>query len=446
MGASGCRETKSRNMENSKSIAMESGARQVLSSITGALVGHFEMARLLDQVVSTSMETLHAEVCSIFLVEWEKDNPVVIMRAGSGFAKPLVGKAKYELGEGFTGYIAKHKKGFNIHSREELETLSVDERPIWQGKHDPSQWPSGRSEFRNCIALPLLIKDECLGVIKVENKQPTSGEYFTEDESSYFEIIANVVALAIENAKLHQQTENQLKAIAGKAAHRIHNQAANYDGIEFALEEEFGRPVPDRARLQQVVKRLQETTRSLKRMTEEFKNYGKPLKLMRSETDINKTIKDEVWLAKPPDTITIDCRLDERIPAVWIDAPRFAEAIKELLRNSIKAISSKVSSRGSIYVSSHLDVGRANDKSEDSEGASSRIHIVIQDDGPGFPPGFPVFEPFHSTDPSSTGLGLATVKELVEAHGGRIWLESGAGSRIEMELPIAQEDDRPKPR
>lgn len=428
-------------MENNKDITMESGARQVLSSITSALVGHFEMSKLLDQVVNTSMATLHAEVCSIFLVEREKDHPVLIMRAGSGFAKPLVGHAKYELGEGFTGYVAKNKRGFNIRTREQLETLTIDGQHIWQGKHDPEQWPSGRSEFRNCIALPLMIKGECLGVIKVENKQPTFGGYFTEDESSYFEIIANVVALAIENAKLHQQTENQLKAIAGKAAHRIHNQAANYDGIEFFLAHEFEKPVPDRAQLQQVVRRLQETTRSLKRMTEEFKNYGKPLRLKRTLTDINKIITDEVWLAKPPDTIKITYHLEPHLPQTRVDAPRFAEAIKELLRNSIKAISSKVAAHGVIEITSqvmHRPVYRG--VTVPGNSAALWIHTAIQDNGPGFPPGFPVFEPFHSTDPSSTGLGLATVKELIEAHDGHIWMTPCDGSRIEMELPVNTEE------
>jgi signal transduction histidine kinase len=428
-------------MESKKDITIESGTRQVLSSITSALVGHFEMSKLLDQVVNTSMATLHAEVCSIFLVEREKDHPVLIMRAGSGFAKPLVGHAKYELGEGFTGYIAKNKRGFNIRTREQLETLTIDGQHIWQGKHDPGQWPSGRSEFRNCIALPLMIKGECLGVIKVENKQPTFGDYFTEDESSYFEIIANVVALAIENAKLHQQTENQLKAIAGKAAHRIHNQAANYDGIEFSLSLEFEKPVPDRDQLQHIVKRLQETTRSLKRMTEEFKNYGKPLRLKRTLTDINKIITDEIWLANPPETIKITFHLESPLPQTCIDAPRFAEAIKELLRNSIKAISSKVAARGVIEIKSQVMSGPVY-RGVTGPGTSAAlwIHIAIQDNGPGFPPGFPVFEPFHSTDPSSTGLGLATVKELIEAHGGHIWMTPGDGSRLEMEIPVDTEE------
>lgn len=415
--------------------SLETGSRQVLSSITNALVGYFEIPKLLDQVVSTSMATLHAEVSSIFLVERDKNPPVVIMRAGSGFAKALVGHAKYEIGEGFTGYIVKHKRGFNIRSRKELETLAIDGQQIWQGKHDSKQWPSKKSEFRNCIALPLLIKGECLGAIKVENKRPKFGSFFTDDEYSYFEIIANVVALAIENAKLHQQTENQLKAIAGKAAHRIHNHAANYDGIEMSLADEFGKTVPDKSQLNGVVHRLQETTRSLKRMTEEFKNYGKPIKLELALTDINEVITDEVWLAKPPDTIQISTQLDERLPKVMIDGPRFAEAIKELLRNSIKAIGSKVGGRGKIVVASRI-AGEPKKRKKDQLSGAQRFSISIIDDGPGFQPGFPVFEPFHSTDPGSTGLGLATVRELIEAHDGRVSLHRGGGAHIEIDMPI----------
>src|SRR5438128_809876 len=98
---------------------------RVLADISGALVGQFEISALLEQVVDTSMRTLHAEVCSIFLRDREGDPEVVTMRAGSGFAAKLVGKARYRIGEGFTGTIAKYGRKFNIKSREELEHLTV---------------------------------------------------------------------------------------------------------------------------------------------------------------------------------------------------------------------------------------------------------------------------------------------------------------------------------
>lgn len=397
----------------------------VLSEIASALVGQFEMSRLLDQVVNTSMRTLNAEVCSIFLEDKEKEPGVITMMAGSGFAKPLVGKAKYAIGEGFTGYVAKYGMRFNIKKRGELESLKIDGQPIWKGKHDDVQWPSRVSEFRNLIALPLKIKDQILGVIKVENKDARVGTSFTEDDEKYFETIANVVALAIENARLHERVEKQLKAIAAKASHRIGNELTNYDGIELDIVDEAARVVPDKQALYDIARRMAATTLSLKRMIGEFKNYGKPLRLDKYAVDMNEIIKNEAWHARPPEGIVIEKILQTPLPLVSIDASKFGEAFKELFGNSIRAIQG-VRRHGKIVVQTSVT-------------SDGMLLVAIYDDGPGFPSDFPVFEPFQTTNTNSTGLGLATVKELVEAHGGQIRSVphcSLGGACVEFELPL----------
>ena len=72
--------------------------------------------------------------------------------------------------------------------------------------------------------------------------------------------------------------------------------------------------------------------------------------------------------------------------------------------------------------------------------------MSVTDTGPGIPEGHQsrIFEQFHQVDSSNTkaksgtGLGLAIAKQIVEMHGGRIWVESalGKGSTFQMELPI----------
>ncbi len=69
--------------------------------------------------------------------------------------------------------------------------------------------------------------------------------------------------------------------------------------------------------------------------------------------------------------------------------------------------------------------------------------ILVQDDGPGFPPekAEQIFERFYQVDMGGTrryggtGIGLALAKEIVELHGGRIWAESSGGARFTVELP-----------
>jgi signal transduction histidine kinase len=69
------------------------------------------------------------------------------------------------------------------------------------------------------------------------------------------------------------------------------------------------------------------------------------------------------------------------------------------------------------------------------------VVLGLDDGGPGFPAGSRVrlFEPFVTTRPSGSGLGLAVARRIVEQHGGRIVLGDapGGGARVEVHLPAA---------
>ena len=78
-----------------------------------------------------------------------------------------------------------------------------------------------------------------------------------------------------------------------------------------------------------------------------------------------------------------------------------------------------------------------------------RVEFTVRDNGPGIAPSIQsrVFEPFFSTRPAGTGLGLAVVKTVAEAHGGDLALhsEDGRGTRIEINLPRVASADQPSP-
>jgi len=81
--------------------------------------------------------------------------------------------------------------------------------------------------------------------------------------------------------------------------------------------------------------------------------------------------------------------------------------------------------------------------------ANSHFTVTVTDTGPGIPEEHQarIFEQFHQVESSNTkakggtGLGLAIAREIVEMHGGRIWVTSrvGKGSTFQMELPIRAE-------
>lgn len=118
------------------------------------------------------------------------------------------------------------------------------------------------------------------------------------------------------------------------------------------------------------------------------------------------------------------------LPTVIGDADRLAQVFINLLDNAV----SHTPDGGRIRVT--------------GQAAGGWIRVTVIDTGPGIgPKQLPrVFERFYQADEARSGgagLGLAIAQEIVEAHGGRIWVESelGQGSRFFVELPVARPTD-----
>jgi len=360
-----------------------------LDDIIGAVVGHYDMKVLLDQIINTMMRILQAEVCSIFLEDKDKEPGVLTCVAGSGFARNIVGIAKYRVGEGFTGSVLKYGGEYNIKSLDELQNIKIDGLKVWKGSFDDYQWSSHRNEFRNLLALPLRIKGGSFGVIKVENK--IDGDSFSDADETIFRIIANVIALTIEKTKLQSRIENQLKSISGMAGHRIHNLLTFYDGISFKLKSLYRFESVRKDSIISIEEELAEATSNIKRLVKEFRKYGKPIELKRINCNINEIILNTIRKTRRSSEISIIPNLAPDIPYIAIDETRFSESMHELITNAVRIIG-----KGKIWISTNmLSADRGHLKS---------ILIRIKDDGPGFEPGFKVFEPFHSTNPTRTGL------------------------------------------
>lgn len=173
------------------------------------------------------------------------------------------------------------------------------------------------------------------------------------------------------------------------------------------------------------------TTENLKVLVSEIKKFGEPIELNFQLSDINMIIKDEAWYSRPDtNQYIIDTKdLDDGIPIILIDSNHFPETIKELINNSVKAFQKDNIRNGIIRFYSKLV--RQNDV--------EWVFLSVDDNGPGFPDKFPVFDPYKTTNKYSTGLGLATVKEVIEKHGGKISSKKSevlGGARIEIYLPI----------
>jgi signal transduction histidine kinase len=114
------------------------------------------------------------------------------------------------------------------------------------------------------------------------------------------------------------------------------------------------------------------------------------------------------------------------------------QAVLNLLLNGLEALEPG----GKLVVTTRLLPAEGN-----GDPAGPWIHVCIADNGPGIPAkNLPhVFEPFFTTKPTGTGLGLAITRRIIDAHGGRITVESqpGQGCCFELRLPAMAADPVP---
>src|SRR5262249_27515605 len=116
------------------------------------------------------------------------------------------------------------------------------------------------------------------------------------------------------------------------------------------------------------------------------------------------------------------------LPPVMVDLLQIEQALLNLLRNSIEAMGGAGQPHGSISI-------------EATAAGADFVEIRVSDTGPGFPPDLidNPFIPFSSTKADGLGFGLPLCKSIVEAHGGRLWLDGRArGAAVHLTLPVVK--------
>ncbi|MCW2286799.1 signal transduction histidine kinase [Rhodoblastus acidophilus] len=118
------------------------------------------------------------------------------------------------------------------------------------------------------------------------------------------------------------------------------------------------------------------------------------------------------------------------LPPVWGDRVQVQQIVFNLVFNAIDALES-VSDRPR-----HLRV------TTDFFSPGEAL-LEVKDNGCGFQKGLEarIFDRFFTTKAGGSGLGLAISRRIAEAHGGRLWADSGDGAILRLTLPFAKEDD-----
>lgn len=238
-----------------------------------------------------------------------------------------------------------------------------------------------------------------------------------------------------EMCRLEERLQRQHRLVAmgemvGRIAHEIRNPLGSIELFASMLR----RDMQDQPAPLAYAEQISQAVHGLDRLLSNLLIYTQPERSTRRWQTVEPLVLDALTLAahaitKTPVDIRLD--LDPRIPAIWCNEGQFKQVLLNLILNAIQAMPA-----GGILT---LKLVRAEDQPLGGPG----ICLTIADNGPGIDPAHRsrIFDPFFTTKDEGTGLGLAIVHAIVDAHHGRIDVESrqGEGTTFTILLPHPEE-------
>jgi signal transduction histidine kinase len=377
--------------------------------------------------VSSLKQVLGCRSVNIWLVS--RDTQELEIFAAAGLQTKWKKEARLKWGEGIAGQVAATAKPIYVPDTHDIDFIFFD------------------SAVRSLLCVPLITHERVIGALAIDKDVPYA---FTSDDERLLTIAAAQAAVAIENARLYEdlrerakhleqayaelQKVDQLKdELVQNVSHELRTPLTFIKGyIDLLLEGDMGQ-INEKQRMSLAI--VSEKTNAITRLVSDimFLQQIEHESLQLANVDLADLAYKAVQGSRTA-TATAHITLQEIIPPdlppVRADRDRINQVFDNLIGNAIK-----FSPEGGIITVQVQEV-------------DEKLQVSVSDSGIGIPEDKlgRVFERFYQVDGSATrkfggaGLGLAIVRRIVEAHGGRIWVESqvGRGSTFSFTLPKAK--------
>ncbi|MDH7599247.1 MAG: ATP-binding protein [Sedimentisphaerales bacterium] len=232
-----------------------------------------------------------------------------------------------------------------------------------------------------------------------------------------------------------QQLE-ELAKLTGELAHEIKTPLSTLKINVRLVREDLDRPeltsIPDVARAVRKLAVIQEEADRLEAILTGFLRYIGKTEIKPSPQDLNLIVQDMIDFYLPQahtSNITLRHLLTKESLVCNVDAGM----LKQVLLN--------------IFVNAQQAMPNGGELMVRTESRPPSAIIQISDTGCGIAPDCigKIFEPYYSSKPKGTGLGLPTAKKIVEAHGGKILVSSelGKGTSVSIILPLYRTSGQP---
>ncbi len=204
----------------------------------------------------------------------------------------------------------------------------------------------------------------------------------------------------------------------------------NYTGI---LEELAGQDTgPNGPMIRNMAARISEQTTRAGEIIRRLRGFVAKREPDRAVQDLNAAVQESValgFVGAAQSSVKLQTDLDRDLPPVSIDKVQIQQVMINLVRNAVEAM--QESQRRALAVTTGRDNGFA--------------LVSVADTGPGLSPevAASLFQPFVTTKEHGLGIGLSICRTIVEAHGGKLWMEpkAGGGTVFRFRLPLGSKAD-----
>ena len=400
----------------------------LLNDVARRLAGSLELPPLLKLGGETLQRLLDGDLWFVMLPDPSGE--------GLRFLPELLQKEQADLAAKILRYDEPSTAVTAYRERRVVQTLDPLSTP------GASRQLATRFGNRPTLAVPLMARNECVGVVVILGRAMRS---FSQVEMDRALAVAGQLGLAVLSARLFQDLRQSYAELAraqrelidrerlaalGELSAVIAHEVRNPLGVIFNSVGSLRRLLQPQGDVRLLLDIVGEEADRLNRMVGDLLDYSRPMQPAVSPVPLRPLIEESLASARQhigaaAEQVKVHVRVAGEVATVRADARLMRQALINLFLNAHQAMP-----RGG-----HLEVRAMRGELE----GRPCTDVVISDTGPGIPPevGARVFLPFFTTKPTGTGLGLAVVRRIVEGHGGAITLgQPPAGAEFHLRLPL----------
>jgi signal transduction histidine kinase len=391
-------------IEHARLYAAERQARvriENVQAVTDAALAHLEVDELLSVLLPRIRGILHADTCAVLLLDAERQE--LVARAALGIEEEVEQGVRVPLGKGFAGRVAQ--------SQQPIVLPDLAQADVW----NPILRQKG---ITSMAGVPLLIGGRATGVLHVGSLERRN---FTTNDVELLQLVADRVAIALERARIHEETVllDRLKLnFVAVASHELRTPATAVYG---ALETVFSRPELDPETREELLRTAYEQSDRLRLLLEQLLDLSRlderRIAVHARPTALHAELRQFASHVMPAG-MELELDVDESL-AANVDPLVLERVITNLLTNAVRYGSPPVVLR--------------------AEESDTFLRISVEDHGTGVSPELAphIFERFaRGSEAAGTGLGLAIARAYARAHGGDLlYAPTSSGSRFELVIP-----------